>query len=174
MNLKKKLGMAIAGTALGASLVVGGTTALFTDTATNEGNTFTAGTVDIVDVTEGAVFSASQFVDNLAPGDSETATLTIRNEGSLDAWVEVYDATTSGDLFEGDYPVELTFDDSAVLVPAGGETTVEVSYHFPIEAGNEYQGATGNVDFQIRAVQSRNNSVDHDGGGTYDGPANWN
>ncbi|MBO8157360.1 MAG: hypothetical protein H0Z32_13015 [Bacillaceae bacterium] len=169
MNLKKKLGMAIAGTALGASLVVGGTAALFTDTATNEGNTFTAGTVDIVDVTDGAVFSATQFIDNLAPGDSETATLTIKNEGSLDAWVQVYGATTSGDLFGGDYPVQVNYDDSIVLIPAGETATFDVDYYFPLEAGNEYQGATGNVDFQIRAVQVRNNLNDSESG-----PESWN
>lgn len=113
MNLKKKITMALASTALGAALVGGGTFALFTDSAANEGNTFSAGTVVIEDVTDGAALSTSSFISNLAPGDGETATLTVANEGTLDAWVRVNGFETNatedfedgiGDLFEGEHP----------------------------------------------------------------------
>ena len=50
----------------------------------------------------------------------------------------------------------------------GESATVTVEYHFPITAGNEYQGATGQIDVVFKAVQSRNN-----GSGT-GAPESWN
>lgn len=169
MEIKKKLGMALATTALGAMLIGGGTFALFTSTASNEGNTFTAGTLTIEDVTGGAAFSQSLYFDNLAPGDSENAALTIRNTGSLDAFVRISGVTTSGALFEGDYPLTFSYDGATAVIPAGGTETFEISYSFPLEAGNEYQGATGTADINVQAVQVRNNDANNDGE-----PDSWN
>lgn len=177
MNLKKKLALGFASTVLGAALVGGGTFALFTDSAVNEGNTFSAGTVEIEDVTEGASFSTSTFIENLAPGDSEEAVLTIQNNGSLDAWVKVDNIETSanddptdgvGDLFEGDQPVNVQYEEEVVLIPAGETHTFDVGYDFPLAAGNEYQGDSGEVTFNIEAVQARNNTNADE-----TGPNNW-
>ncbi|QQE74838.1 SipW-dependent-type signal peptide-containing protein [Brevibacillus composti] len=170
LGLKGKFGMALASTALGAALIGGGTFALFSDTAANEGNTFTAGTLTIEDVTGGAAFDYTVYFDNLAPGDSENEQLTIRNTGSLDAWVAIDtdNTTTTGALFEGDTPLTLTLDGDTVLIPAGGEATFDVSYNFPLEAGNEYQEATGTASIAIKAVQARNNT-----NAAGDGPTAW-
>lgn len=176
--MKKKIALAMISTAMGAALVGAGSFALFTDSATNAGNNFTAGTVDITDVTGGAALSTTAFIGNLAPGDAENATLTIRNDGSLDAWVRISSATNNGngnfgdgvgDLFEGPTPLTISYDGGAVLVPAGGQTTFNVGYSFPLAAGNDYQGDTGSVTFNVDAVQARNNT---NVGNT--GPIAWN
>lgn len=177
MKLMKKLGMAMATTALGAMLIGGGTYALFTDTAENEGNTFTAGTLVIEDVTGGAAFSFTQYFNNLAPGDSESATITIKNDGSLAAWVKLDGYTDNGDgemgneigdLFDGDYPLTISLDSKFELIPPGESRSFTVSYSFPSDAGDEYQGATGTVDIHVKAVQARNNTKPDNSG-----PISW-
>lgn len=168
MSIKKKFGMALATTALGAMLIGGGTFALFSDTATNEGNTFTAGTVAIDAGQNGTVFTGALYIDNMAPGDRETGKLTITNNGSLKAFAKVSDYAGTGDLFGGDYPVQIILDDSFIVLDPGDSATLDVEYYFPIEAGNEYQGAEGQVDFEVQAVQYRNN-VDSAGN-----PISWN
>jgi spore coat-associated protein N len=161
MNLKKKIGGGLLAAALGASLIGGGTFALFTDSVTNTGNTFTAGTVSIDDLTgNGNVFTSALYVSNLAPGDNETGTITVQNNGSLDAWVRIDTAnsTTSGTLFGGATPMQITYAANVVLVPAGGQTTLDVEYNLPLAADNSYQGATGTINVAVQAVQSRNNT----------------
>lgn len=182
MSIKKKFGMALATTALGAMLIGGGTFALFSGTASNEGNTFTAGTVAISSVTaQGKIFAGDLYFDNLAPGDSGTKTLTIKNNGSLDAWVKLDGYThngegtldpnnkKAGDLFIGSNPLTLQLDSKFVRVPAnGGEASFNVSYSFPSAAGNEYQGTSGSATIKVKAVQARNNT-----NATEDGPISW-
>lgn len=160
LGLKSKFGMALASTALGAALIGGGTFALFTSEATNAGNTFTAGTLTIADVTGGAAFATSVNLANLAPGDHDSKTLTIENTGSLDAWVKIDSVTKTGDLFGGATPVDITYDQGAVLVPAHTSKAFNVGYSFPLEADNSYQGDTGSVTFNVKAVQARNNTND--------------
>jgi spore coat-associated protein N len=164
MGIKKRLAGAALAAGIGVAAISGGTFALFTANASNTGNTFSAGTVKIADVTDGAAFSSTTFFSNLAPGDNETATLTIENTGSLNAWVKIDTTTESGALFGGSHPLDITFPAEEVLIPAGGSYTFNVGYSFPIDAGNEYQDADGEVTFNIKAVQSRNNGdVDNDG-----------
>jgi spore coat-associated protein N len=176
MNIRKQLLGAAMATAIGAAAIGGGTYALFTDSAANAGNTFTAGTVNIEDVTGGAALSTTTFISNLAPGDSETATLTVENQGSLNAWVQIDEAVTSGDLFGGTTPVTISYDGDAVLIPAGESYTFNVGYSFPLAAGNEYQGDQGEVTFNINAVQSRNNGdLNNDGvADPGEAPVSWN
>lgn len=162
--------MAMGTMALAAMLVSAGTFALFTDDATNAGNTFTAGSVVIDDVTGGTAFSTSVLVGNLAPGDTESTTVTIKNNGTLDAWVQI-DAANSvgtGALFVGAAPLAVTLDSDVVLIPAGGQAAFDVSYNFPLAADNSYEGATGTIDIAFQAVQARNNT-----NGTSTGPNNW-
>lgn len=177
MSIKKKLGGAILTTALGATLIGGGTFALFHSSAENAGNTFTAGTLKISDITGGAVFKDSVNIGNLAPGDKDTKTLTIQNDGNLDAWVKIDSFTTNadnnpnnniGDLFEGAHKVKVTYDSAPVLVPAHSAHKFNVAYNFPVIAGDEYQGKTGQVTFNVKAVQARNNTNNAD-----NGPVSW-
>lgn len=78
MSLKRKLGYGFALAVLGLSLVVGGTFAYFSDTATAN-NTFTAGTLDLALDPEVII-----DVENLVPGDSEFRTFYLENNGTLD------------------------------------------------------------------------------------------
>ncbi|SDI46633.1 TasA family protein [Natribacillus halophilus] len=211
--MKKRLLAAMGTMALAALLIGGGTFALFTDTAANEGNTFASGTLTIEDITNGGG-SAAIELDNLAPGDHtsgqidtyaevqaagegeigpnklcwilpipcddpdpeppsdathEPGEITIVNDGSLDAWVQLSDIATDGVLFDGDNPIALGVDEDAVLLKSGEERTFTVHWSFPLEAGNEYQGEDGIADFHFEAVQADNNTNDEG-----DGPNSWN
>ncbi|MCA1055231.1 CalY family protein [Rossellomorea aquimaris] len=172
MGLKKSLGAAALAAGIGAAAIGGGTFALFTDTAANTGNTFTAGTLTLDDVSGGAIVSQAVNFDNLAPGDSGTVSMTVENNGTLDAWVKIDDTATNasktGDLFGGDTPLSLTLDTDVVRVPAGGQTTFDVDYAFPLGADNSYQGDTGSFEVVVQAVQARNNT-----NGTDTAPNAW-
>jgi spore coat-associated protein N len=176
MGIKKQLAGAVLAAGVGIAAISGGTFALFTANASNSGNTFTAGTITIADATGGAAFATSQHIGNLAPGDSDSKTLTINNTGSLHAWVKIDSATKTGDLFGGANPVSVTYDTAPVLIPAGGSYTFNVGYSFPLAAGNEYQGDTGSVTFNVVAVQSKNNGDVNNNGvvDTGDAPVSWN
>lgn len=170
---KRRLLTGVVTTAALSALVTGATLSLFTDTAENNSNTFTAGTVDIDQV---STFTCSVEADNLAPGDSGTCTVEVTYEGTLDAWLGVT-ASTSGDLFGGanplrvDLPAGVDVDGIRVLgqVSEGDTVVIEVDWEFPLEAGNEYQGKNGQVDLTVYAVQARNNTR-NDGSG----PISWN
>jgi len=171
MSIKKKIGGAIMATALGAALIGGGSYALFTDTAVNAGNTFTTGGVTIDDVN--TTFTATQYFDNLAPGDSESWTVTIKNTDTLGAWVKVADLpdayTTSGDLFGGTHPLTISPNNEVFHLAPGEEVDFTFTYAFPLDAGNEYQGKSGTLDIKFVAVQSRNNT-----NSANNGPESWN
>ncbi|WP_108668911.1 TasA family protein [Peribacillus acanthi] len=171
MGIKKRAGLAMGTMALAAALVGGGTYALFSDTVTNAGNTFTAGTVEITDMTGGKVFASSLLVGNLAPGDTETKTVTVKNDGNLEIWVAIdntaSDATKLGDLFGGGTPLSVTYDTAVKKLAPGASTTFNVTYNLPLAADNSYQGDTGKFDVVVKAVQVRNND-----NGT--GPNAWN
>jgi spore coat-associated protein N len=169
MSIKKKMGMALASTALGAMLIGGGTFALFTSTANNSGNTFTAGTLE-VSAGNVAVYSGATF-SNLAPGDSGDATLTVTNTGSLDAFVKIDDIINeSGGLFDGGAnQLQITYDTATKVAPAGGTATFDIHYYFPLDADDSYEGDTGSFDIKVKAVQVRNNDADNNGE-----PDRWN
>lgn len=178
MGIKKRLAGAAMAAGIGVAAISGGTFALFTAEASNTGNTFTAGTVVISDATGGAALSTTSFISNLAPGDNETATLSVTNNGNLDAWVAIDSATNNnngiandniGDLFEGANPLTISYDTAPVRLAPGATATFNVGYSFPLAAGNEYQGDTGEVTFNVKAVQARNNTL-ADGSG----PIAWN
>jgi spore coat-associated protein N len=169
MNVKKKIGLAMATTALGATLLAGGSFALFTSSASTAGNTFTAGTLTIADFTGGAVFASSQLIGNLAPGDHEDGVLTIKNTGSLDAWVAISGVVKSdSQLFWGGNALQITYPNTVVKIAAGATASLPVSYSLPLAAGNEYQNASGTVTFNVAAVQVRNNEND-----AHTGPNSW-
>lgn len=174
MSIKKKFGGAILATALGATLIGGGTFALFTSTASNTGNTFTAGTVVITDTTGGAGSLASQAVNfsNLAPGDNGTMNMTVRNDGNLDEWVHINEvastATETGGLFSGTTPVALSLPSNVVKLAPGDSTTFTIGYNFPSVADNSYQAAKGSFNVKVDAVQARNNT-----NAAGNGPTSW-
>lgn len=175
MSLKKKLAMAIVTTTAGAAIMAAGSFALFTSSATNQGNTFTAGTVVLSDVTNGTLSSQEQNAANLAPGDSKTLTMTVKNDGSLDEWVQIDSAkttaseSTTGGLFQGATPMTLALDNGVYKLAPGATQTLTVTYTLPLGADDSYQKATGSFNVVVDAVQARNNTND---AGT--GPNSWN
>lgn len=168
MSIKKKVSGAILATALGATLIGGGSYALFTAEAVNTGNTFTTGGVTIENVSSS--FSATKYFENLAPGDSEEWTVTIKNKDTLDAWVQVPEDgyVKTGDLFGGNHPLSIDVNNEVFRIKAGEEKTFKFKYAFPKDAGNEYQGKTGSLDIKFLAVQAKNNT---NSDGT--GPISW-
>jgi spore coat-associated protein N len=173
MGIKSKLGLALATTALGATLVGAGTFALFTSTTANAGNTFTSGTVAINDTTTGTLASQEINFNNLAPGDNGTLKMTVKNNGTLDVWAKIdtaaSDATKTGNLFGGSTPIQLTYITDVVKLAPGTEYIFSVGYNFPLAADATYQGATGTYSIQVDAVQARNNT-----NSAQTGPVTWN
>jgi predicted ribosomally synthesized peptide with SipW-like signal peptide len=178
MSIKKKIGMGLATVALGAMLIGGGTLAIFTDSATNTSNTFTAGTLDIsLDKADGTKYFD---ISNIAPGDSGSTTITVSNDGSLELRYDIATSLT-GDLAtsvdeDGDtvldgnqLVVTITDSSNAVVLPgdnnrvlaangqAGDSETFTVSWSLPYNAGNFYQGKNASYAFTVNAEQTRNN-----------------
>ncbi|HLN63877.1 MAG TPA: TasA family protein [Symbiobacteriaceae bacterium] len=169
----KRLALSLLTVGAVAGMVAGGTFALFSDTAENNSNTFTAGTVTLG---EPAALACPIQAGGLAPGDDGSCTISVQYTGSLDAWVG-FDYAGSGALFDGANPITI---DNPSYVDNGGKqvvgklptnetANVTLNYHFPAAAGNEYQGAAGTITVNFYAVQARNNT-----NATNDGPNSWN
>ncbi|MFZ5645750.1 MAG: TasA family protein [Bacillota bacterium] len=147
-----------------AFISFGATFALFSDTTVNSANSFSAGTLVIDSVTpQGTVFSTDMQYANLAPGDTGEGTLTVVNNGTLDALVNIsgfiYDTETNpASLFAGTSPLALSETNGTVPIPAGGTADFVINYNFPVNADNTYQGRTGTATINVYAVQARNNS----------------
>ncbi|OCA87811.1 hypothetical protein A8F94_08180 [Bacillus sp. FJAT-27225] len=186
MSLKRKVGAALLTTAMGAALISAGTFALWTGEAPYEGSNFKPGKLEINPADGGgAAFKQAIHMENLAPGDSETVQLEVKNDGNLNAWVtfdqEQSNASIQGDLFtafEGNNtPLKITYDSAVKLIKPGETATLNVTYTFPRNAPNHYQRAEyGYIDIFVKAVQSRNNGDANDNGIIDPGDAvqHWN
>ncbi len=92
---KRRFGAALVVLVLAVSaLAIGMTDALFTDTQSVTGNTFTTGTVDISATPSSAVLTAS----TMAPGDRVENSLTVANDGSLELRYAIQRSATNADL----------------------------------------------------------------------------
>jgi spore coat-associated protein N len=87
MGLKTKIVMAMATSAAGAAMVVGGSFALFSANASTNSDTFTAGTVKVTAPTDGWHKADSLAFSNMAPGDTVTESFQLQNTGSLAEWI---------------------------------------------------------------------------------------
>lgn len=179
--LAKRLTLSLLAVAAISILVSGASFALFTASASNVDNTFTAGTVSLGSPSDNLV-----DLTNIAPGDTGNAgTYQITYTGSLDAWLGL-DTSTSGAIFGGATPLQVTISDGTNtyspnatnqvmgLFTNGQSVTLSVDYAMPLAADNSYQGASGTVSMMIHAVQAKNNSQDTDGDGVDDAPISWN
>jgi predicted ribosomally synthesized peptide with SipW-like signal peptide len=113
--MKRILGLTIAIILLLAA-VIGGTLAYFSDTEVSGGNDFAVGTLDLkltdANETDQDGVTASWGGTDMAPGDSSTGWVDLRNSGSLDAdHVEVAFANTLTNVVT---PAELGADDADV------------------------------------------------------------
>jgi len=158
------------------TLVGGVTFALFTASATNANNNFTAGTVNIElnDDPDDEITSFS--VNNIAPGDSDSATIKVDNEGSLELRYGV-SIDVEGDLFTGSSPLVVTLldaeghvlfeassDDIFLLNRVLSSNTSEdltVKWYLPLEANNDYQNKSGSFDLIFHAEQTRNSTFNN-------------
>jgi len=146
--------------ALTAALIGGATMAIFTDTETSVGNTFSAGTVDITVGTSTLVANSG----NMAPGDTRSGSFVVTNAGTLALRFDV-SAVGSGDLFTvqgvapGNTPATVggLGDDQNIVLAPGGTATVTFDVTLPLTAGNAYQGDSGTVTLTIVAEQTANN-----------------
>lgn len=162
--MKKRIAMSLATIGLVSSLVGGATFALFTSSATNTGNNFTAGTVVIsMDKPDGTKYFD---LNTIAPGDSGSAPVVVKNGGSLELRYDIAQ-TLDGELAAGTDGLKVTIKDSAgavitpgdnnrVLAP-GGTETLTVSWTLPLAAGNEYQGDSALLGITLNAEQTKNN-----------------
>ncbi len=164
-KLNKSVLAAFILTLVGALLVGGATLALFTDEVSNTDNTFASGTL-IIELTE--EFEVNEDFRNIAPGDNGTGTIVVKNSGTLDMYYRLDTLAISGDLFEGATPLNVTLKiGETVLTPgvgynelvAGGTATIQVTWEFPFEADNTYQGTTGTLGLSFSAEQKANNTT---------------
>lgn len=87
----KRILVSLSVIAVVGAIVVGGTVAFFSDTATSTGNTFTSGNLDLKlsnkhDINYGDSVTATWNVDKMAPGGTPyVSTLYMKNVGSIDA-----------------------------------------------------------------------------------------
>lgn len=177
LNIKKKVAMALATTAMGAMLIGAGTFAIFTSNATNQANSFKAGKVSI-EANESAFVNNN--IQNLAPGDHDSKTITVSNDGTLELRYDIDEQFSGGltqadttpsnspDYQEGSTPLEVTIKDAtgAVITPgnnnnrvlgAGESEILTVEYKLPKEAGNFYKEKTADLTFAFKAEQTKNN-----------------
>lgn len=179
--MKKRLALSILAVAAISLIVSAATYALFTASTDNVGNTFTAGTVSL-----GQPANALLNVENIVPGDSDSAgTFEITYTGSLDAWLGL-DTSCTGELLEGNNPLQVTIvdfkksdDEERIynnnlknqvvgVVTNGAEIGFKVVYAMPLAAGNEYQGKGATVSLTVHAVQAKNNTEPDNSG-----PISW-
>lgn len=93
-QLTLRIGAAAAAVLLVSVLALRASSAAFSDTTGNAGNSFAAGTVVLVDNDAGvAMFNAT----NLKPGDSAVGCIEVTYQGSLDAQVRMYGTVAGGD-----------------------------------------------------------------------------
>lgn len=149
------------------------TVAYFTSQATSEDNVFETGTL-IIGVPNAGSNSGVFDIGNWQPGDSETADITVNNLGSLPmkyrlraefsdegeeaaALKDILDAViTKGDtvIFSG----KLSALAAGVVVnedfAAGASEVLTFTISMPVDAGNEYQGASATAKFIFDATQT--------------------
>lgn len=162
--MKKRLIMSLMVIGLVSALVGGATFAWFTDTAVNEGNTFTAGTLklDFVDDETTLPFN----VTNMKPGQSETKSFTLKNDGSLPMKLKVQVAEVGDGILDEVLSVAVKYNNQVIFngsmeqlmngvevtgfeFRAGETVTCDVIVTMATTADNTYQGATfeGTVTF---------------------------
>jgi spore coat-associated protein N len=94
-NMKKKIMMLLVSATLAIALLGGGVYAYFSDTETSSGNSFTAGSLDLV---IGGSGSSSIVLTGLAPGNSGSSSIQLANNGNIAGNLSM----TAGNLVDGE------------------------------------------------------------------------
>ena len=85
MKIKIILGLMVM--TITASLVVGATTAMFSDVETSNGNIFTAGTLDLL-IDDGNINVAKFNVENMTPDSPLNGSYKLTNAGTIDGYLD--------------------------------------------------------------------------------------
>ncbi|MRS13069.1 MAG: hypothetical protein EG823_08370 [Actinobacteria bacterium] len=152
-------------TLVAAVLSVGGARAYFTAQTEVKDSIITAGTVAV----SSEPTSAALTIDALAPGETITRTIEVRNTGTLgfdaittaakkagitDFWNALQVRATCGgvELYSGPLSAMRT---TPIRVDRGGAVTVSYAISLPADAGNDLQGDYVKVSVYIDAEQAR-------------------
>lgn len=161
-------GAVLAGIVIISAFLVG-TGAVFTSTSANPANTFSAGNLHHVNGKDG---SAILTAEKMKPGDTETGTVVITNDGDLEGKftlstsnlsgklaealkVKIEDQTAGKTLYEG--PLNAVPSLDAGTFAAGDAHTYLFTVTFPDQGSavdNTYKGTKMSVDFNWDEVQS--------------------
>lgn len=178
-NTEKKLKISIAiSVVLCVALCITSFALAILASALVEKNTFATGVVD-VDISE----KSSSVATGFGPGMSLDRTYVVQNSSPVGVWYKVCFEEVKGDLkdvilvkvkenkeggavlFEGwarDFVKENEKNIKiGEAIPANGSRDVLITFTFPEDAGDEYQGKELCYDIQVRAVQQKN--IDHPG-----------
>lgn len=146
--------------ALAAALIGGATMSLFTADAQTADRTYAAGTLE---VGVGDQVIEIGAIDCMAPGDTLRGEFTVENTGSLKLWFDVTPITKriedsdNNYLFSGDNGAQVLVVDQDTEEPwvleAGEDKDISFEVHLPLDAGNWYQEAEGDLYFKIHAEQ---------------------
>ncbi|ASS76986.1 hypothetical protein CIG75_20170 [Tumebacillus algifaecis] len=160
-------------------LVAGGTTfALASLSLQEEASMQGMGTINIT-ASPDPIFAGAQHIGNIAPGDQETGSLTVKNKGNSRVRVylkHVLDGAIFKQFPNSDHPLQISY---AIQIynrfqlPVGTKIEVPVfssnqnspsfelgrneqaiisyTYAMPLEAGNDYQGQEGQLDVHVIA-----------------------
>lgn len=167
-----------------AALVAYGTAAYFT-AETRATNVITTGTIDIelVETTTGGAEWPEEGITGVMPGMSVDKQVTVKNNGTADAWIRVKVTSEIKKANGGDLPLILDNGEPVLNIDFNNEwgiledkkgDGVYYVYKEPVAPGdstdelftevtfnpamdNKYQGCTANVRVQAQAVQYKNN-----------------
>jgi spore coat-associated protein N len=137
--IKKILMSVMTITAVGA-LVGGGIYAYFSDIEASNGNTFTAGTLDL-NLDGGNINVVKFTVGDVKPGDSGGGTWTVTNVGNIDGYLDLESCSVSEDIGSTTDPE---------LADEGGSDTAQLGnylmVHIFVDANNNGSWDTGETD----------------------------
>jgi len=87
-NFMSKIALSLVMIAAVGAIVIGATGAYFSDTEASVGNTFTAGTLDL-NIQDNDLNVIIFNVDDLAPGESGSDQVNLKNVGNLDGFLDI-------------------------------------------------------------------------------------
>ncbi len=130
----KKIAISLGIIGIVAAIVIGATTAYFSDTETSTGNLFTAGTIDI-EIEDGQTWEGGAKLEDLKPCETAYINFVIRNPGKnpVNVWKHIKNVVTDGGILtepeveaEGGTPIDdidkwILYDLSVKVPEVGGD-----------------------------------------------------
>jgi len=146
-----------------AASVVAASGANFTSTSANASNTFTAGNLHHVNSNDGA---AILTVEKMKPGDTQSGTVTITNDGDLDGAFTIAESITGDQAGSGEAGgsghisdvLQLTVTDTTTGLPVYSGLLKDMG---TVAAGTIVAGAAHTYDFTVTFPDSGANGADN-------------